>query len=177
MILRRGKAYGHAARLKPVYIMGSHGQLIGKRKRVAEINDGIDVRQMTAFLDALRKSLYGAHDLVGIHAERGERRAVGRHGRKLPHVHVPELLRKHPDGIIQPPGHGLVPVPVVQSPGGHHAEAVAGKRFKDLFLNDKTFHLYSLSRKKCPSPGRGEMPLAPVRVGRTCGGAKRLRAV
>ena len=57
--------------------MGAHGQPVLDGHGVAQIHGGVDVGEALALGDAGQQRLDGAQELVGIDAQRGERRAVG----------------------------------------------------------------------------------------------------
>lgn len=57
-------------------VMRAHRQRILQRDRVAEVDDGVDVRHALALGDAGEQCLDGTHELVGVDAESAERLSV-----------------------------------------------------------------------------------------------------
>ena len=142
-VLLRGKAHRQPFQLHPVNVVSAQGKLILNRQGIAEVHNGIDVRQRIPLLHPLRQRLDRAHKLVRVHVQAAKRLTVRLDIRYLPHILSDETLRELPHAPVQHGSDDWLRAPVVDTFRDDDAEAVIRNSVKNLFFHGKCFHTLS----------------------------------
>ena len=121
-------------------VVGSHGQRVFERERVAEIDDGIDARQSFALADAGEHGFDGTHEFIGIELQRLKGPPIRQNGRFILDFSSFIASRGNGDSFLEHRVDLRVNRRIVDISGNHDTKADVGKFLEKLRGNDE-FHV------------------------------------